>query len=45
MQRGVIAVLDIGTFKVAALILKIDESRCRPRDRAWAPWPGRRGSG
>lgn len=26
MQRGVVAVLDIGTYKVAALVLKLDQS-------------------
>ena len=31
MQRGVIAVLDIGTYKVSALVLKIDSSQAAPK--------------
>ncbi len=31
MQRGVIAVLDIGTYKIAALVLKLDPEQVAPR--------------
>jgi cell division protein FtsA len=31
MQRGVIAVLDIGTYKVSALVLKIDGPQAAPK--------------
>ncbi len=31
MQRGVIAVLDIGTYKIAALVLKLDPEASTPR--------------
>jgi cell division protein FtsA len=32
MRRGVIAVLDIGTFKIACLVLKFDETDISPGD-------------
>jgi cell division protein FtsA len=43
MRRGVIAVLDIGTFKIACLVLKFDETDIAPATGS-ARWRGRRAS-
>ncbi len=46
MQRGVIAILDIGTSKIACLVLRFDGTGPIPRaPTASARWPGNRRSG
>jgi hypothetical protein len=45
MRRGVIAVLDIGTFKIACLVLRFDDTDIvRPDATGSARWPGSRAS-
>ena len=44
LHRGVVAILDVGSCKIACLVLRFDSAEPRREAMAWARWPARPGS-